>query len=81
MYQYNLNEGYTYEVEYYSEIAGRAFDSKMHTAHSMPSAFQLFADSVRDNTPFLVQPEEGVTVMKILDAIYQSAGSGEPVRI
>ena len=47
----------------------------------MPSAFHLFADAVRDNTPFLVQPEEGVTVMKILDAIYQSAASGEPVRI
>lgn len=77
MYQYNLNEGYTYEVEYYSEIAGRAFDAKCILRTRCP-ALQLFADSVRDNTPFLVQPEEGVTVMKILDAIYQSAGSGEP---
>ena len=81
MYQYNLNEGYTYDVEYYSEIAGRQFDSKMHTADDMPSAFQLFADAVRDDTPFLVQPEDGVTVMRILDAIYRSANSGAPEKI
>ena len=47
----------------------------------MPSAFHLFVDAVRDDKPFLVQPEEGVTVMKILDAIYKSAASGEPVRV
>ena len=81
MYQYNLNEGYTYDLEYYYEIAGRQFDAKMHTAQPMPNAFHLFADAVRDNTPFLVQPEEGVTVMKILDAIYKSASLGEPVKI
>ena len=81
MYQYNLNEGYTYDLEYYYEIAGRQFDANMHTAQQTPSAFHLFAEAVRDNTPFLVQPEEGVTVMKILDAIYRSATSGEPVKI
>ncbi len=81
MYQYNLNEGYTYQVEYYSELAGRAFDSTMHTAQPMPGAFALFADAVRDDTPFLVQPEEGVTVMRILDAIYRSAETGEPVKL
>ena len=38
----------------------------------------------RDNRKwkhFLVQPEEGVTVMKILDAVYASAASGKPVEI
>ena len=81
MYQYNLNEGYTYDVEYYTELAGRPFDSKMHTAQEMPSAYALFVDAVRDNTPFLVQPEDGVKVMKILDAIYRSAKSGAPEKI
>ena len=81
MYQYNLNEGYTYDVEYYYDIAGRHFDGKMHAAKPMPSAFHLFVDAVRDDKPFLVQPEEGVTVMKILDAIYASAASGKPVEI
>ena len=81
MYQYNLNEGYTYDVEYYTELAGRPFDSKMHTAQEMPSAYALFVDAVRDSTPFLVQPEDGVKVMKILDAIYRSAKSGAPEKI
>ncbi len=81
MYQYNLNEGYSYEVEYYTDIAGRHFDNKMHTAYPAPSAFHLFAEAVRDDKPFLVQPEEGVIVMKILDAIYESANSGKPVEI
>ena len=81
MYQFNLEEGYTYDVEYYSQIAGRDFDSRMHTAQPMPSAFHLFVDAVRDDKPFLVRPEEGVTVMKILDAIYKSTATGEPVRV
>ena len=81
MYQYNLNEDYTYDVEYYSEMAGRAFDSKMHTAQPVPDAYTLFVNAVRDNTPFLVRPEDGVKVMKILDAVYRSAQSGAPEKI
>ena len=41
----------------------------------------MFADAVRDDTPFLVQPEDGVRVMKILDAIYRSAQSGAPEKV
>ena len=53
----------------------------MHTAQPVPSAYALFVDAVRDNTPYLVQPEDGVKVMKILDAIYRSAKSGAPEKI
>ena len=59
-----------------------AFDSKLHEpAPAMPSAFTLFADAVRDNTDFLVKPEEGVIVMRLLDAIYKSAATGKPVEL
>jgi predicted dehydrogenase len=47
----------------------------------MPSAFTLFADAVRDDTDFLVKPEEGVIVMRLLDAIYKSAATGKPVEL
>ncbi len=81
LFQYNLNEGYTYDVDYYQEIDGKQFDSKLHSpAPDTPSAFHMFADAVRDNKDFLVKPEEGVIVMKILDAIYKSAATGEPVK-
>ena len=80
--QKNINEGYTYEVEFYKLENGVAFDSKLHEpAPAMPSAFTLFADAVRDNTDFLVKPEEGVTVMRLLDAIYKSAATGKPVEL
>lgn len=80
LYQYNLNEGYSWDVEFYQEMEGRQFDCKMHSAPETRNAFLLFADAVRDNTPFLVQPEEGVTVMRLLDAIYESAATGAPVK-
>ncbi len=80
IYQYNLNEGYSYDVEYYSEIDGKQFDSRLHSSPETKNSYTLFADSVRDNTPFLVQPEEGVTVMRLLDAIYKSARTNAPVQ-
>lgn len=78
LYQYNLNEGYTWDAEYYQDMEGRQFDSKLHSSPEVRNAFWLFADAVRDDTPFLVQPEEGVVVMRLLDAIYESARTGEP---
>ncbi len=80
LYQYNLNEGYTWDVELYREEAGRQYDTKLHsTGAASPSAYHLFADAVRDNSEFLVNPEEGVTVMRLLDAIYESGRTGRPV--
>ena len=80
-YQYNINESRECEIEYYYELAGRQFDGKLHGTGTAPDSYTLFADAVRDNTDFLVKPEDGVTVMKILDAIYASAESGAPVKI
>lgn len=80
--QKNLNEGYTYEIEFFKNNSGAPFDCKLHEPTAdMPTAYALFAEAVRDNTEFLVQPEEGVTVMRILDAIYESAASGKPVEL
>ena len=80
MLQKNLNEGYTYEVEFFRTENGAPIDSRLHDpAPAAPSAYQLFVEAVRDNTDFLVQPEEAVTVMRLLDAIYESAKTGKPV--
>ena len=78
--QKNLNEGYTYEVEFFKKENGSCLDYKLHEpAPATPSAYHLFVNAVRDNTEFLVRPEEGITVMKLLDAIYRSAATGKPV--
>ena len=81
LHQYNLNETYTFEVELYNEQYGRQYDTKLHDNSNAPSAYHMFADAVRDNSDFLVKPEEGITVMRLLDAIYESGRTGKPVEI
>ncbi len=82
IFQYNLNEGYTYDIDYSYEFNGKQFDSKLHDpVPGVKSAYTMFAEAVLEDKPFLVQPEEGVTVMKLLDAIYESAKKGEPVKV
>ncbi len=80
LYQQNLNEGYTWDAELYEDIDGKQFDCRLHSSPEVSNAFHLFAEAVRDNTPFLVQPEEGVIVMRLLDAIYESNRTGAPVK-
>ena len=80
--QKNINEGYSYEVEFFRTENGMVLDCKLHEpAAAVPSAYQCFVDAVRDDTDFLVDPENAVTVMKILDAIYESANTGKPVEL
>ncbi len=80
IYQYNLNEGYTYDVEYYQEIDGKQYDCKLHPpVPEVRSAYHMFVDAVRDGKPFMATGEQGVIVMRILDAIYESAATGKPI--
>jgi predicted dehydrogenase len=39
------------------------------------------ADAIRDDTPHTATGAEGVTMMRVLDAIYLSAARGEPVKV
>ncbi len=78
--QFNLNESYEFDVEYNYEAHGAQFDAKLHPpTPQCRSGYYLFAEAVLKNEPFLVSPEEGVTVMRLLDAIYRSAREGKPV--
>jgi predicted dehydrogenase len=61
---------------------GAHFDAKLHsTARPAHDAMHHFVDSIVNDTPHIATGEEGLLVMEILDAIYQSAATGEPVRI
>ncbi len=81
IFQKNLNEGYDYDIEL-TTGTGVMLDTKIHAPFpKAPSAYRMFADAVRDDRPYLVQPEDGVTVMRLLDAIYKSAASGKPVEM
>jgi predicted dehydrogenase len=80
--QRNLNEGYDFEAELYLERAGAHYDMKLHAPpRSRTNAMQHFVDSIVNEVPHTATGEEGLLVMEILDAIYESAGTGEPVYI
>ena len=52
-------------------------------AWSLPplSAMRHLVDCIRTDTPHTATGEEGVPMMRILDAICLSAARGEPVRV
>ncbi|MFN2132779.1 MAG: Gfo/Idh/MocA family protein [Anaerolineae bacterium] len=80
--QRNLNEGYDFEAELYLERAGAHYDMKLHAPpRSRTNAMQHFVDCIVNEVPHTATGEEGLLVMEILDAIYESAGTGEPVYI
>ena len=80
--QRNLNETYEFEAEIYVERAGAHYDMKLHAPpRHRTNAMQHLIESIVTGTPHMASGEEGLLVMQILDAIYESADKGEPVSI
>ena len=80
--QRNRNEGYEFEAEIYIEQAGCQFDMKLHDSIPVPqvaSSMHHFVESIATNQPHTATAEEGLAVMEILDAIYESTVTGMPV--
>jgi predicted dehydrogenase len=87
----NLNEGYSYEGEFFTEQDGNLWDQKLHEASGFAvsnvaagtkkSAMSHFIDAIQNNRPHDADAEQGLGVMKILDALYRSAESGKPVTV
>jgi predicted dehydrogenase len=80
--QRNVNETYQFEAELYVERNENHFNWRLHGPWPpVPSPMHHFVDGVIHHTPHLAPGEEGVRVMEILDALYQSAATGQPVKI
>ncbi|MBS1371996.1 MAG: Gfo/Idh/MocA family oxidoreductase [Lentisphaeria bacterium] len=82
LHQYNVGDHYDFEVELYHEINGVPLDSKLHLP--VPECHESsysFLDALVKEAPFCVDPREGVMVMRILDALYESAARNEPVKL
>ena len=80
--QRNLNETYEFEAELYRELDGAHYDIKLHAPpRRVRSAMHHLIESIVHDTPHTATGHEGLLVMQILDAIYESAEKGEPVRI
>ena len=80
--QRNLEETYKFEAEIFLEKDGAHFDMKLHPPFPPVSSSMVhFIDSILAGKPHTATGEEGLLVMEILDALYQSAASGGPVEI
>lgn len=80
--QRNVNEEYEFEAELFMEREGCQFDLKLHPPiPSSPSAMYHYTDAILANRPHDATGEEGLMIMRLLDALYESARSGEPVKL
>jgi len=80
--QRNMEETYKFEAEIYLEKDGSHFDMKLHPPYPpAPHSAYHFIDSIVNNQPHIATGYEGLLVMEILDAVYQSADEGGPVKI
>lgn len=80
--QKNLNQGYTFDAHIFTEKDGAQFDMHLQPPTTPArSAMHDYAEAILNERPHSATGEEGLIVMEILDAIYASARTGEPVRI
>jgi len=80
--QRNLNEGYEFEAELFFERDGCPYDMRPHLHKpEISSAMHHFVDCIVEGEPHTATGEEGLIVMQLLDAIYESAEKGAPVEI
>jgi predicted dehydrogenase len=80
--QKNLNEGYQFDAHVFTEQNGAQFDMHLHPPTTPAnSGMHDFAQAILTDTPHPASGEEGLVVMELLDAIYESARSGAPVRL
>jgi predicted dehydrogenase len=80
--QRNLDEGYRFDAHLYTEQNGAQIDMHLHPPVAVaPSAMHDYAAAILGGQPHPAPGEEGLVVMEILDAIYESARRGAPVAV
>jgi predicted dehydrogenase len=80
--QRNVGGGYDFETAIHIERDGCQFDMQLRPP--MPGAttpYLHMVDCILEDRPHTATGEEGLLVMELLDAIYESARLGEPVRV
>jgi predicted dehydrogenase len=80
--QKNLDEGYSFEAQIFTEKDGAQLDIHLHPPTTPArSGMHDFAQAILAGTPHPAGGEEGLVVMELLDAIYESARTGAPVKL
>ena len=80
--QKNLNEGYSFSADIFQEQHGAQVNIHVNTPNTPAlSAMHHYAEAILRNQPHDADGAQGLIVMEILDAIYESARTGRPVQI
>ena len=80
--QRNVRGEYVFEAYAYTERDSTLYDMALASLPALAkSAYYVFADCIANGTPHPATGEEGWRVMQILDAIYESARTGNPVKV
>ena len=78
----NVGEGYEFRAELTCERAGALWDDVLHEPAPLPHpAMWHFVEAVTTETLHPADGRQGLVVQRLLDALYQSADSGEPVKL
>ncbi len=80
--QHNINGTYGFDATIYQERDGAHYDMALRPPiPGVTSSMAHFVDALLAERPHIATGEEGLIVMELLDAIYESSVMGEPVRI
>lgn len=77
----NLNEGYDFEARIFRDVDGEVVTEVPEVPEPLETPQQHFCRSILSGTETMAPGEQGLTVMRILDAIYESARTGSEVRL
>ena len=80
--QHNIDGEYKFNAEIYYEKEDFHYDLCLNAAMAKPlTSMYHFCDAIANNRPHIATGEEGLLVMKLLDSLYLSASTGEPVSL
>ena len=77
----SVGGGYGFEARMWGAGAGSFRETVLTQLPDGPDNVQAFVDAIRNDGPVPVDPEDAVTVQRVLDALYESAESGREVRL
>ncbi len=80
--QRNIDQGYQFKASLHLEREGCQFDMELHPpVPACTGAMYHFIDSILRGLPHDAGGEEGLLVMRLLDALYASAAQAKPIHI
>lgn len=77
----NINQGYTSKVKTFYETKGISYALDINHVNQKlcPSSMYYFVDSIINDKPNMANGTEAVTVMKLIEVIYESAQTGKQI--